>query len=52
MRWTPSDDHIALLCIAALVVTLLIVRSCIPSNLHHPAELRGTQSTSSYEHGG
>lgn len=52
MEWTPSDDHVALLCIAVLVVSLLVIRSCIPPELHHPSERVPSPSKSLYEPGG
>jgi hypothetical protein len=49
MEWTPSDDHVALLCIAVLVVSLLVIRSCIPPELHHPSERVPSPPESLYE---
>lgn len=48
MSWTPQDDTIALLCIALLVVSLLVIRACIPPEWHHPAERPATPPESLY----
>ena len=49
MTKPARDDTIALLCIAALVVALLVVRSCIPPEWHHPAERPPTPPESLYK---
>ena len=52
MKWGRSDDTIPLLCIVALVVALLVIRSCIPVEWQHPAERPATPPESFYEPGG
>lgn len=52
MNWTSKDDQTAVLLIGVLVVVLIVIRSCIPSEYHHPAERPATPPESLYTPGG
>lgn len=48
----PRDldgEQIGILCVIALVVILILIRACIPLNMHHPAERPLTPPESLYQ---
>jgi hypothetical protein len=50
MNWTAKDDQVALALIGVLVVMLIVIRSCIPSE--HQIERPSSPPESLYEPGG
>ena len=49
--WGPEDDKIAAVAVIVLIITLLVVRACIPREYHHPAERPDTPPESFYKPG-
>ena len=43
-----DSETVTILCIVGLVLILILIRSCIPLDLHHPSERPATPPESFY----